>query len=381
MSGRTPLRIYLDTSDYGVLYRDPKDADLQRVLDLLLSKKEAGEIEIGFSYPVLWELLQDFSEGYRADRIQRAECLKTLCGRNAYRYLPDLKEGDALSREGHWYPDIEQPIGVAALKRIWIEQFTQNRDVVRSRAHRNALKNPRRFRKIIRDNPQLCDLSGIDLEGFPVTDEFIRKNVFHKYMIGDITEEDADREFLKVLTDPVIFVGTWFDYGGKVNPFTDDVHQTSRGLRTRLEALQKLFAETERKIAEINKLQARAYKNDLPAEIIRELKESKKRLREAINLGKDIKSPKLMALLDDHMLEVVTIYFESNLERPSAISDSDFADILHTAYIPHVDLWRGDSKFSRMLIRGQIAQRNKIVPTLRELPARIDQLLGRETRS
>jgi len=45
-------------------------------------------------------------------------------------------------------------------------------------------------------------------------------------------------------------------------------------------------------------------------------------------------------------------------------------------YLPHADLWRGDKAFSTLLINNRIDFCKRIVPSLAELPERIEAAIA-----
>ena len=54
------------------------------------------------------------------------------------------------------------------------------------------------------------------------------------------------------------------------------------------------------------------------------------------------------------------------------IKDSDGIDLIHAMYLPHADLWRGDRPFSTLLINNRVDFCSRIVPSLADLPGRIE---------
>src|SRR5271169_5566973 len=97
-----PIRLHLDTSDYAMMYSAQQGTPQARVRDELIKMKADGLIEIGLSYHVVFELLQEAKPEFRDDRIARAKLLTQLCGRNAFPYPSDLGMGYGFSTEGLW---------------------------------------------------------------------------------------------------------------------------------------------------------------------------------------------------------------------------------------------------------------------------------------
>jgi hypothetical protein len=58
------------------------------------------------------------------------------------------------------------------------------------------------------------------------------------------------------------------------------------------------------------------------------------------------------------------------------IKNSDGIDLVHAMYLPHADLWRGDKAFSTLLINNRVDCCTRIVPSLVELPEKIETALG-----
>jgi hypothetical protein len=57
------------------------------------------------------------------------------------------------------------------------------------------------------------------------------------------------------------------------------------------------------------------------------------------------------------------------------IKNSDGIDLIHAMYLPHADLWRGDRAFSTLLINNRGDFYSRIVPSLAELPGRIEAVI------
>ncbi len=46
--------------------------------------------------------------------------------------------------------------------------------------------------------------------------------------------------------------------------------------------------------------------------------------------------------------------------------------MLHSLYLPYTDLWRGDKAFSDLLVKHKVDFSERVVPTLNQLPGRIE---------
>jgi hypothetical protein len=92
-----PIRIYLDTSDYAAMYRSEPGTSATRTREELRDLVLNDTIEIGFSFQIVFELLQKAAPQYRDDRLARAKFLKELCGTNAFPSPDDLGKGRRFS--------------------------------------------------------------------------------------------------------------------------------------------------------------------------------------------------------------------------------------------------------------------------------------------
>src|SRR3954454_1922820 len=100
-----PIRIYLDTSDYSLMYWASPGTSIAQIREKLRELVLNNTIEVGFSYQIIFELLQKAAPQYREDRIARAQFLKELCGTNAFPATDDLGKGRRFSHNGIWFPE------------------------------------------------------------------------------------------------------------------------------------------------------------------------------------------------------------------------------------------------------------------------------------
>ena len=85
--------------------------------------------------------------------------------------------------------------------------------------------------------------------------------------------------------------------------------------------------------------------------------------------------PVVVAALSAGLTAEILYAFDSDKR---AIKDSDGIDFVHVMYLPHTDLWRGDPAFSDLLRRYKVSFSERVVPTLLELPARIEAELEKQ---
>jgi hypothetical protein len=234
-----PIRLHLDTSDYAAMYCALPGSDWAKVRDFLKGMVELGKIQIGLSYHVVFELLQKATPQYREDRLARARLLVELCGKNAFPYPTDLGQGDKFSTEGLWIPRIE-------LEDFEVENIVDHyadavaRQLNLSRPQRRAFSNLRNFVKWARaDERRLREFPW----SAPFGPKFAESGEFRRYVLGEITREEANNRLRCYLTDPVSIYNTWFDYYGLDNPIVDRRDQMASKLTLMLSELKGMLAE------------------------------------------------------------------------------------------------------------------------------------------
>ncbi len=216
-----PLRLHLDTSDYAVMYAAGPGTEQARVREQLKDLVRNGQIAIGLSYHVVFELLQDAAPHYRDDRLARARLLQELCGPNAFPYPSDLGQGYRFSTDGLWVPRID-------LEDTEIERVLEatlaglRRHPALPRAQRRLLVRRKRLVAWVRDDPAgFARLAG---ECWPLL--FARSCAeagdLGRYLLGSLSRDEANRKLWIHFTDPVLVYQTWFELYGKDNPRSKD---------------------------------------------------------------------------------------------------------------------------------------------------------------
>jgi hypothetical protein len=125
--------------------------------------------------------------------------------------------------------------------------------------------------------------------------------------------------------------------------------------------------------AELNAAGDEALSADGRSQLLR-LRRDLKTFREEISspqqLCKDVPIWKKLFGDESALLAAEVLFAFERDKRP--IKDSDGIDFVHVMYLPHADLWRGDRAFSDLLKRHKVSFGERVVPTLLELPARVE---------
>ena len=370
-----PVRIHLDTSDYGAMHYAAPGTEIARIRDRLKEMARSGQVEIGMSYHVVFELLQKATPEHREDRLARARLLKELCGQNAFPYGRDLGQGHVFSKEGIWVPRW-------ALEEFEVERLVADllkhvaRDPYFTREQRRRLSKRKAFAAYVRSEPTVLRLVAGEKWPLPFGREFAESGDLRRYVLGEISREEANRKLWVHMTDPVMFYETWFEHHGRGNPLEARGEEVANKLMQMFEKLQDMLDEDAALQAKVKKLLAATGEDKLSAEgreRLLKLRRDLKTFRTEITSPDDLceRAPAWKKIVGEKSARIaaqIMLAFQRDKRR---LIRSDAIDFIHAMYLPHTDLWRGDKGFSSLLIRHKVDCWERVVPTLIELPSRI----------
>lgn len=374
-----PLRLHLDTSDYAAMYRAHAGTQEALVRDKLIGMKESGCIEIGLSYHVVFELLQKADPKFRDDRLARARLLTQLCGQNAFPYPSDLGQGYGFSTEGLWVPRINlDEIEIEHLAN-WAMEATACRPEL-NRRERRALSKRSYFVEWVRNHPS--EFRRLTREQWPLLfgRNFEESGDFRRYILGEMTRIDANKKLRFYITDPVTAYETWYEKYGKYNPVPERRDQFANKMMAMLDELKTMLdhqAALKTKIDDTLALSGDSSLDAAGREALVNLR------RDVVSFGSEVASPEALnkhpawiKLVGDEAASLAAQIFYAFHREKRDIKPSDAIDLIHAIYLPHTDLWRGDKAFSSLLIKNRVDFHERIVPTLLELPRRIETAIA-----
>jgi hypothetical protein len=300
-----------------------------------------------------------------------------MCGKNAFPYPTDLGQGYGFSTEGLWIPRIE------------LEDFEVDNVVARyADAVARQLNLSRQERRVFCKRRNFVEWAKADerrLKEFPWTapfgPQFAQSGEFRRYVLGKITRTDANNRLRCYLTDPIHIYNTWFDYYGMDNPIVDRRDQMASKLTLMLSELKAMLADNG-----ALRTQLRSALNTTGDNVLSE--PGRKQLtaleREVKTFGRELTSPEELTknvplwkeLYGEASAMVAAQILFAFHNDGRDIKNSDGIDFIHAMYLPHTDLWRGDRAFSTLLINNRVDFWSGIVPSLAELPGRIEAMIA-----
>ncbi len=376
------LRLHLDTSDYAVMYNAAPRTEAARIRDHLKELARRDVIAIGLSYHVVFELLQDAAPKYRDDRLARARLLSELCGQNAFPYPSDLGQGYRFSTDGLWVPRID-------LEDTEIEKVLDatvacmRRHPALPRGQRRSLARRKKLAAWAREDPaRLARFAG---ECWPLlfARSFAEQGDLGRYLLGTLSRDDANKTLWRHFTDPVSVYTTWFELYGRANPIAERRDKMAEGFMKMLAELGRMLDGETTLRAKVKDMLAVADVNE-PLEtedraalrkLSRDLKTFRTELTSPQEMNKQV--PQWKEMVGEESALIAAQIFQALYRDKREIKRSDAVDFIHAMYLPHADLWRGDKAFSDLLIKHKIELSDRIVPTLADLPRRVDAEIAR----
>jgi hypothetical protein len=371
-----PLRLHLDTSDYVVMYQAAPGTPEAHVRDQLRDSVRNGEIEIGLSYHVVFELLQKATPQFREDRLARARLLTELCRRNAFPYPTDLGHGPRFSTDGLWVPrvdldDVEIERAIEHMMQIAPNHPGLSRHdlkILSKRKYVNGcgLSNPERVVALARE-----------LWPFLFGRAIVEEGDLTRYLASETTRAEVNRKLWFYITDPVTIYEIWFEQYGRDDPIALRREQMANKFGAMLDELQAKLEEAATLDAKVKEACAATGDQGLSPEereALLTLRASLKTFRSEMSSPHELcrQVPIWKDYFGDQAALVAAQILYAFHREKRRIKRSDAIDFVHAMYLPYTDLWRGDKGFSDLLIKHRVNFSERVVPTLLQLPSRIE---------
>ena len=369
---RKKIKIYLDTSDYENLRKKNKDKKLLNVLSYLRENINNNTIIIGYSGIVIWELLQNYDKIHKIKEMKKANIVHKICINNCYPHLKNINYNYNFSERGHWYEGPINPYGFRSKEK-------QALAVARTVFPRI---NSRQLGHLIRDNIHLLPEGEIDKKMAGLLPKNFLMDLFVKYLIKDITINQAENKVREIFTDLEKFSEMWYKKLGYDNHIREVFFPLSELFAKMINSLREFYKQSEELRSNVES--ARKLTNvsyfDNPQDF-EEFRSSLKIINKNLDRIKEFTILKNLSLSlcnneEEFNENLLYTYFITNVTRETSrsVRRSDVADLFHAMYLPYCDLWRGDNYFSKMIINSKLSYSYKVVEKLEELPSRVDQL-------
>ncbi len=215
----------------------------------------------------------------------------------------------------------------------------------------------------------------------PFGREFVESGDFTRYMLGDLSRDEANKALRFYITDPAMVYEVWFEHYGRDNPVRDRRDKMAEKLVEMLKGFEAALDEQAALKAKIDETLAASGDNALPPEgreAFSNLRRDVQSFRSEIESPEELSEhPAWIKLFGREGALVGSQIFYGFHREKRGIKPSDAIDLIHAMYLPHTDLWRGDKAFSDLLIKNGVKFHERVVSTLAELPERIEAEIAR----
>ncbi len=387
-----PLIVYLDSNDYSVFSDGAKrTSEIIEIENHLLQLRDENKIEIRFSHINVVEAAPTKPED-KFSSSKRLRTIKKFCGQkclDSYVFVLEnevesLRKQEIIQAQSNinnensiWFPDLD------------IKEFSFLADDIKEKISKIPDRKTRRKkeRQIFNTDGSIKNASAY-LKGSP---ESFAEEICSKY---PILEKDAwlaaksyfhngstakfIQSFSASLSDLEI-LSEWYECSwDEATQLSSFLREIGGDLLITLDQIKEKSIEVTNnyKLAGLSDSQIKNNMNknfdglldSLPHSIVNRLNENNiSILNQKINW--DL-CPSLLTLttLSVHLLKL-------NLFTTRKAKSSDFGDILHTVYIPYVDIFRADGNTASIIEQAKLPFKTKVVSKLTDLPRYIENLL------
>jgi hypothetical protein len=366
MTGKCPI-IYLDTQDYsrfgGIIEGRGTPQD-QSLFERLVAMAEAGDAIFACSMPIIFELFS-FDRTLPHITEAKAEAVERLCRGHALAYggdvialdiaksaerlklMPPTQHRTLLTNDYGWTPDIGPVFG--ALPKIT-------------------------DKKIIAEAVKSVN----NTYGLPYDDTM---EVLEEYISGKISSSEISSRLISSISSPKQFVRTYCQGFGVESELPDWMASGGKNLIQLFTALSAIVAvcppsnsEERRMLGDMLKEQsmnAAVTLLDVGSDSLAKYGVSREVFE---NIRQDPSSSKGVEFV--HILGRLLASYSfqiTGLSGPIArVETSVTGDIMHSIYLPHVDLWRGDKRFGHLVESAIPEYAGKVVRNRGDLVSRIE---------
>ena len=367
-----PIQVYLDTSDYWKFASAARNGDTEALetLQSLVALRDQKKIEIRYSFVHVFELV-NYAPQHRADALVRCRCLSELSQGKCLRYINDIVRqevsaflnGKSLKRKhtraplGMWADITEKP--EHGSKHILLQEFRRfvaqrstGLSRQRARAIERRLLPGGKLAPAVQEN--LRKQGGISgIQHSPETAKIVSfqfgaqiANLVDQFLTDKISERELQREMNRVFLDPIVLAGelrdaypVFSDHAELIYKIGGQIRSYAMETKTQFEELISLIDAhiDEAPTLDVEKL-AKLRSVDLLRKFMHgEVDElsTQALLRNGVPSG-SVPSIEALAWV---IAEYVGRLAQNLKFKPKG---SDAGDIIHSMYLPYVDIFRCD---------------------------------------
>jgi hypothetical protein len=399
--GRTPITVYLDSSDYSTLSDPRRRTDsLDQVRSGLQELAKSGLVHFAFSGAHLSEMAP-LDAKFAPAATARADLLIELCGRNAFISFdrlvalevahlanPEMPPIQTLSTDAIWYPELEDLISPVEWANFEREIDQKIKEHGLNRRQRRTLKRQLfkasqlrpKIRKWLANQEAASDLSKV-LCLYPMRPQDAK--IIRRYVLGQATAKEAEDAFLESLRDPRWMMRWFAAHHDELTPVTEWLRGPSRDMTARM----KEMAAHAKELRRYESILGPDFKADMLTSKGWQAVQDQLLLQVANRLlahshpgSKACGSAELVDKqcpgLSTTIRSLHSSLWNSVGIDPRTPRESDFVDAVHAMYAPYVTFFRADRYMAPHIRKQAVHHGTVVVSRLEDLADRIHDLLN-----
>lgn len=394
-----PPVVYLDTQDFsrfGDVLRGKSNSDDEALFLELESRRIAGDVIFVASMPMLAELLQ-YHQGFRETTICKAQAVERLCGPWALPYPSRLiaaeiaqvaehfeifsggRSIEILNNERYWYPNVADVLdGFRERIIAGIPGQIQSMGLSSRHLRRKAAS----MAKKLDATQAVRDAVPAMARDHDIPESTLMASL-GALVAGKIDSKKASRRLFTAIAEPVKFVETYFEKIENDRSLPLWIKRFGENVQINLQTFKSSIEPFLVNKSDFHDLKhiMRSWPDDLSATVLSMAKEDIAEFNiepsafEELIADSRIKQNVHSALV---VGEIVPRYVEQILAlsgQPAKIEHSFGGDLIHAMYLPHVDLWRADRRFSQIVKTAVPKFANRVIARRNELVQSIDRII------
>ncbi len=395
MTEKTPIVVYLDSSDYSVLSDPKRPLKVEDTRKRLVELAASPRVLFAFSGIHISEMAP-LQPRYTPAASARTDLMVELCNRNTFLShdtLIKLEIGhlfsrndapvDALTQDGTWFPDIgkiitpSQFIDTAAVINETGAEMGLNRKsrrLLKSKASRHG-----KFRPNFVDGVGGFDLSAV-LDRYPMRPQDAQ--VIANYLQGKATATEADGAFLQSLRDPRWMMRWFHEHSDRLGAIGNWARGPAENLTlgfSKMIDAGNLVIEMEQShgvdsgVGFLSSARWHAQSEELTVSVVNRLLQSFHPGSPACNDARTINRycPGISSLVRVALSSLRNSFGPT----PRKLARSDFVDAMHAMYAPYCNVFRSD-RYMAPIVAGEVEDYGTVVAgTLERVPSAIEGLI------
>lgn len=400
-SPRSPLQVYLDSSDFSNLSDPVKREPFVEVERRLIAWRNEGLIDLRFSFVHVAEFAPIGPEHLSLARM-RADCITRLCGSKTLKAPGDLIKSevrsfveksswmrdDSRDDNGNWMPAVfRQNIDLPSMPEMMSEAMTKA--MADTPLNREARRKLKRQLMVTNGNGRTGsqDFVTVKLPGivaelqekYPLSKAGVQ--AARRYFLGKGSKVDVEEMMAGSLRDLRLFMDWYAKRWDMVTPVTSWLREEGANLHKSLSSGRTALVgmlEAERAIGTpeaVLALRMKEVLEQMPMNFVASILAAACPTDAPSMTRNDAERFLPGASVVARIATEVMASSIARLDTPRKAKSSDFGDVMHSIYLPYVDVFRVDGFVESAIRALKLPYRTIVVGNLMDLPSAIESRL------